>query len=208
MTIYTNIGVGVSISLCLKYQNIELIHKLFNNDELKRFVYGLDNRDFSKYINYNHQYDDDEEKGNFDECILEYLIGLKDEEEFKIRAKNVAELGIISNAYSGINKFSLRRTKDYNDNYDEENDEDDEDIKYNIFDMNKHEIKFVFYYQCFNVSSEFSSENFQCNYSSIGYKPKQLLNEIQKGIDFFTSLGIDEEKIEVSQYDYGISQKY
>ena len=86
--------------------------------------------------------------------------GLKDEEDFKLKTKNVAELGIISNAYSGIDKFSLRRTKDYNENYNEDNDEDDEGIKYNIFDMSKHKIIFVFYYQCISVSSDFSSEIF------------------------------------------------
>ena len=79
----TDASLGISVSLPLNYENIDLIIKLINNDLLSLFISGLFEED-DEVINCD--YDD-----TFDMDRLDELVELKSSEEFKIKC---AELDI------------------------------------------------------------------------------------------------------------------
>ena len=190
MTIYTNTELGVSYTLKLNYENIELIHKLFNSDYFRRYIRGITT---SSYGDGNLDYDNDNENSKFDSSILDELIGLKDIEEFKLKAEDVAEI-MDGTDNDGNDYCCVRKTKKYRVQ------EEENDDWYKKFDMNTNEIIFHFFYKFIELSSQFSREDYETSYSNV-CSQKKLLKNIQKGIERFKEFGIDEDKIEISQYD-------
>lgn len=194
MTIYTNTELGVSYTLKLNFENIELIHRLFNSDYFRRYIRGITT---SSYGDGNLDYDNDNDNSKFDSTILDELIGLKDIEEFKLKAEDIAEIKDTTD-YDGNEYYCVRKTKKYRNQ--EEEDEDDNDDWYKKFDLNTNNVIFHFFYSFIELSSQFSKQDYETTYSKV-CSQKKLLKNIQKGIECFKEFGIDEDEITISQYD-------
>ena len=73
----TDASLGISVSLPLNYENIDLIMKLIDNDDISLFISGLFEED-DEVIHCD--YDD-----TFDLDLLDELLELKSQEEFKTK---------------------------------------------------------------------------------------------------------------------------
>jgi len=199
MTIYTRIEIGVSCCLALNYKNIQLIHKLFNMRGIRIFIYGFVQSEYLEYGNY-----DNDIKDNFDSGILDELVECTNEEEYRLKAANLAEIRTLFNSKCQAYYF-LRRRKEFadleDDDYrnfldiseqlsDDEDEEDDEDDKYTEkIDLNEKKISFEFFYE--DSDGEDSDDE---------YFSKDSLDEIKSGINFFKEFGIHGDEVKISKY--------
>ena len=197
MTIYTRIEFGVSCRLTLNYKNIQLIHKFFNMRGIRIFIYGFLESEYLEYGNY-----DNDIKDNFDCGILNELVECTNEEEFKLKAANLAEIRTLFNSKCQAYYF-LRRRKEFADLEDDdyrnfidinENFDDDEAIK--KIDLNEKEIRFEFFKKCYDIHTQCSGySDYGTSYSSNVYSLKALLQKNHSAINFFKNYNIDEDKI-------------
>jgi len=179
--INTNINLGVAARLELNYENIHKINKLFKVKSV--FIHKIG--DFP--IDY------EERSECFDSCILDLLTGLKNKEEFKIKAANIAELK------DDMGQLHLRRKIEYLD-MDNANDksmvsdyEESEDI-YTNFDTNK--LIFDFFYKFSNLDADFDEDN-KTSYNTVS-SLKSFTYCIKECIDYFKEFGIDEDQLFIS----------
>ena len=198
MTIYTRIEIGVSCRLALNYKNIQLIHRLFNMRGIRIFIYGFLESEYLEYGNYDNNI-----KDNFDCGILNELVECTNEEEFKLKAANLAEIRIVNEPRCKTYYF-LRRRKEFADLEDDdyrnfiainENfDGDDDAIK--KIDLNEKEISFEFFKKFYDIHTQSSGySDYGTSYSSNVYSLKQLFQKNKSAINFFKNYNIDEEKI-------------
>lgn len=199
MTIYTRIEIGVSFCLTLNYKNIQFIHKLFKMRGIRIFIYGFLESEYLEYGNY-----DNDIKDNFDSGILNELVECTNEEEFILKAANLAEIRTVNEPRCKTYYF-LRRRKEFadleDDDYrnfldiseqlsDEEDEGDDEDDKYTEkIDLNEKKISFEFFYE--DSDDEDSDHE---------YFSKDSLDEIHREINFFKEFGIDVDEVKISKY--------
>jgi hypothetical protein len=198
MTIYTRIEIGVSFCLTLTYKNIQLIHRLFNMRGIRIFIYGFLESEYLEYGNYDNNI-----KDNFDCGILNELVECTNEEEFKLKAANLAEIRTVNEPRCKTYYF-LRRRKEFADLEDDdyrnfiainENfDGDDDTIK--KIDLNEKEISFEFFKKCYDIHTQSSGySDYGTSYSSNLYSLKQLSQKNKSAINFFKNYNIDEDKI-------------
>lgn len=202
MTISTNTELGVSCTLELNYENVVLIHKLFNSGYFRRYIRGITD---SSSEEGNLDYDNDYGNSKFDVSILDELIGLKDAEEFKLKAAEVAEINQITDEYSyhAAYYYLVRKTKKYrNEEIKEQKSQEhdyDDDKSYEKFNLNKHVLTFHFLYRFIELNTQIYHKDYHTSYSE-ECSCKHLLKNIQTGVDRFKECGIDEEEITISQY--------
>jgi len=200
MTIYTRIEIGVCFCLTLNYKNIELIHKLFNMCDLRKFIYGFLESDYLEYGNYDNNI-----KDNFDWGILNELVECTNDEEFKLKAANLAEIRAVNEPRCKTHYF-LRRRKEYADLEDDDyrnflsiseklcDDEEDEYIE--KIDLNEREISFEFFKKCYDIHTQCSGySDYGTSYSSNVYSLKQLSQKNKSAINFFKNYNIDVESV-------------
>jgi len=197
MTIYTRIEIGVSCRLAINYKNIELIHKLFNIRDLRKFIYGFLESDYLEYGNY-----DNDIKDNFDSGILDELVECTNDEEFKLKASNLAEIQTINESNCETYYF-LRRRKEFADLEDDDYRNflsiseklcDDEDEYTEKIDLNEKEISFEFFKKCYDIHTQCSGySDYGTSYSSNIYSLNKLLKKNQSTINFFKDFSIDED---------------
>jgi hypothetical protein len=200
MTIYTRIEIGVSFCLALNYKNIELIHKFFNMRGIRIFIYGFLESDYLEYGNY-----DNDIKDNFDSGILNELVECTNEEEFKLKAANLAEIRAVNEPRCKTHYF-LRRRKEFADLEDDDyknfldsseidGDEEEDDYTEKI-DLNEKEIRFEFFKKSYDIHTQCSGySDYGTSYSSNVYSLKQLSQKNKSAINFFKNYNIDEDKI-------------
>jgi hypothetical protein len=199
MTIYTRIEIGVSCRLTLNYKNIQLIHRLFNMHDIRTFIYGFLESEYLEYGNY-----DNDIKDNFDFGILNELVECTNEEEFKLKAANLAEIRTLFNSKCQAYYF-LRRRKEFADLEDDdyrnfidinENFDDDDDNYTNKIDLNEKKISFEFFKKSYDIHTQSSGySDYGTSYSSNLYSLKALLQKNKSAINFFKNYNIDEDKI-------------
>jgi len=206
MTIYTRIEIGVSCRLALNYKNIELIHKLFNMRDLRKFIYGFLESDYLEYGNY-----DNDIKDNFDSGILDELVECINEEEFKLKAANLAEILTVNESNCETYYF-LRRRKEFADLEDDDyrnflsisekiciseklcDDEENEYIE--KIDLNERQISFEFFKKCYDIHTQCSGySDYGTSYSSNIYSLKQLSQKNKSAINFFKNYNIDIDSV-------------
>ena len=198
MTISTNTELGVSCTLELNYENVVLIHKLFNSGYFRRYIRGITD---SSSEQGNLDYDNDYGNNKFDVSILDELIGLKDAKEFKLKAAKVAEIIQKTDEYSYHDAYYywVRKTKKFRNKTINDQDYDDDDKSYEKFDLNKHVLTFHFLYKFIELNTQIYHKDYHTSYSQ-ECSCKHLLKNIQTGVDRFKECGIDEDQITISQY--------
>ncbi len=179
-----NIDLGIVASLELTFNNIDKIKKIFGIKPV--FIHNI--------VGFPLDYD--ERCECFDIGILDLLTGLKNEEEFKLKAMNIAEL---NDDYENPN---LRRKIEY---LDQNNNEDkvliseykENESIYNNFDANQ--LIFDFFYKFSNLDANFDSNEKRsydrvCNVTS-------FTKNIKECVDYFTEIGINDNQLTISNYN-------
>ena len=165
------VRLGVAAGLPLEFNTIDTIKNLFGKHSV--YIYGISDKPID--------YDDHDEC--FDVGILESLTGLKNEEEFKVKLKCIAELRKDTNADNRVVRL-LRNT-------------DDDAAEYSPFDLG--ELWFEFFEHCSSLDAEFDIDR-KTSYDTIG-SAHNFMNRIKESVDYFKSLGISEEHIDITHYN-------
>jgi len=182
--INTNIDLGVVASLELTFNNIDIIKKLFGVKPV--FIHRI----VPFTINY------DEQGECFDSGILNLLTGLKNEDEFKIKAATIAEFN------ENSEDPHLRRKIKY---LDLQNDKDkllmsnykQKDTVYNHFNVNQ--LIFDFFYKFSYLDANFDSYE-KNSYDTI-CNLNSFTNNIRECVDYFKTLGVKEDQLIISNYN-------
>ena len=182
--VYTNIEIGVVASLELTFNNIHKINKLFGNKPV--FIHRI----LAFPIDY------DERCECFDSNILSLLMNSKNEDEFKMKAANIAELN------DDCENPHLRRKIEY---LDQNNNEDkiliseykENDSIYNSFDVSQ--LIFDFFYKFSYIEANFDtyekrSYDTVCNINS-------FTDNIKVCVSYFKEIGIGEDQLLISNYN-------
>lgn len=167
------VRLGVAAGLPLEFNTIDTIKNLFGKHSV--YIYGISDKPID--------YDDHDEC--FDVGILESLTGLKNEEEFKVKLKCIAELRKDADADNRVVRL-LRNT-----------DDDDDAAEYIPFDLG--ELWFEFFEHCSSLDAEFDIDR-KTSYDTIG-SAHNFMNRIKESVDYFKSLGISEEHIDITHYN-------
>lgn len=189
MSISVFIRLGVSAGVPLEFNTIDTIQKLFEKHSV--FIYGI--RD--KPVDY------DEHDECFDKGILDVLMRIKSEDEFKAKLATIAELR------KDENITCLRRKKEYvaHDEYAaykngfimDDDDDPDAAVEYKPFDLG--ELWFEFFDHCSSLDAEFDSDA-KSSYNTIG-SAHNFMARIKESVEYFKELGISEEHIDITHYN-------
>ena len=189
MSISVFIRLGVSAGIPLEFNTIDTIQKLFEKHSV--FIYGI--RD--KPVDY------DEHDECFDKGILDVLMRIKSEDEFKGKLATIAELR------KDENITCLRRKKEYvaHDEYAaykngfimDDDDDPDVAVEYKSFDLG--ELWFEFFDHCSSLDAEFDSDT-KSSYNTIG-SAHNFMARIKESVEYFKELGISEEHIDITHYN-------
>jgi hypothetical protein len=171
------VRLGVAAGLPLEFNTIDTIKDLFGKHSV--YIYGISD----KPIDY---YDHDD---CFDIGILETLTGLKNEDEFKAKLKCIAELRKVVDtaADDGVVCLLRNRTDDHADDA----------AEYNPFDLG--ELWFEFFEHCSSLDAEFDIDR-KASYDTVG-SAHNFMKRIKESVDYFKSLGISEEHIDITHYN-------
>lgn len=186
MSISVFIRLGVSAGVPLQFNRLNTIKTLF--DKNSAFIYGID----SKPIDY------DERDECFDLGILDLLYTVDNEDEFKMKLACIAELR------KDDNIICLRRKKEYVTSQEYStykrfimDDDDCEGVVYNSFDLS--ELWFEFFEHCSSLNADFDTDH-KSSYGTVG-SAHNLMERIKESVDYFKTLGIEEENIDITHYN-------
>jgi hypothetical protein len=191
MSVSVFVRLGVSAGLHLESNTIDTIQKLFETYSV--FIYGIRNTPI----------DYDEHDECFDRGILDVLKGVTSEDEFKDKLRSIAELRMDDNV------TCLRRKREYvtpdqdvnykryiNDD-DDNDDNDNPSDQYKPFDLS--ELWFEFFDHCSSLNADFDDDH-RMTYDTVG-STHNFMVRIHESVDYFKSLGIPEEHIDITHYN-------
>jgi hypothetical protein len=188
MSISVFIRLGVSAGVSLEFNTIATIQKLF--DKYSVFIYGIRDTPIDYY----------EQNECFDKGILDVLMRMNNEDEFKAKLAEIAELR------KDENITCLRRRKEYvaQDEYEAykncfimDDDADDTAVKYKPFDLG--ELWFEFFDHCSSLDADFDIDR-KASYNTVG-STHTFMAHIKESVEHFKELGISEEYINITHYN-------
>lgn len=192
MSVSVFVRLGVTAGVPLDFNTVETVKKLFSKYSV--FIYGISTTPISY----------DEQDDCFDIGILDSLIGLNSEEEFKSKLKCIAELRkdagadadagadvyADADADDGVIRLVRKRPSEIvNDTSDHTN--------YTPFDLS--DLWFEFFDHCSSLDAEFVRHG-KTSYGTVG-SAYNFMNRIKESVDYFISLGIQEENIDITHYN-------
>jgi len=172
------VRIGVAAGLPLEFNTIDTIKDLFGKHSV--YIYGISDKPI------DYQVRDD----CFDVDILETLTGLKNEDEFNMKLKCIAVLR--KDAYTDNGVVRLLRNTDADADADA-----DDTAEYSPFDLGK--LWFEFFEHCSSLDADFDIDR-KTSYDTIG-SAHNFMKCINESVDYFKSLGISEEHIDITHYN-------
>lgn len=170
------VRIGVAAGLPLEFNTIDTIKNLFGKHSV--YIYGISDKPIDYY----------EHADCFDIGILETLTGLKNEDEFKAKLKCIAELRKDAGAGTDTDDGVVRLLR---------NTDADDAAEYSPFDLG--ELWFEFFEHCSSLDAEFDIDR-KASYDTIG-SAHNFMKSIKESVDYFKSLGISEEHIDITHYN-------
>lgn len=178
MSVSVFVRLGVAAGLPLEFNTIDTIKNLFGKHSV--YIYGISDKPIDYY-----EHDD-----CFDIGILETLTGLKNEDEFKAKLKCIAVLR--KDADADVDDGVVRLLRNTDDDADA-----DDAAEYSPFDLG--ELWFEFFEHCSSFDAEFDIDR-KASYDTVG-SAHNFMKRIKESVDYFKSLGISEEHIDITHYN-------
>jgi hypothetical protein len=188
MSVSVFVRLGVTAGVPLEFNTVETVKKLFSKYSV--FIYGISTTPISY----------DEQDDCFDIGILDSLIGLNSEEEFKSKLKCIAELrkdagtdagaDVYADADDGVIRLVRKRSSEIVN-------ETSGHTNYTQFDLS--DLWFEFFDHCSSLDAEFVRHG-KTSYGTVG-SAYNFMNRIKESVDYFISLGIPEENIDITHYN-------